>query len=389
MEFRLNIFFIAIYFLDGITRYKHFLEGLIYLTAIIYLIKDKNYVFNIFKNNLSLSLVFFFIAMIYSLIISKDINISLKSFNKDIVEKLLITAIAVAIVLYQENKEHITKLLIFCLIFSILLLAIKEILQYINEYRRGNMPLSAFEHRYISDWLIFISPTLFSFWLYKGIKNKILFFIFSIIFVSITIGTLQRGTWLSISVIFIIWCIVKKEIKLFCITAVLIGGLLGCLATINQGQFDKLFYKLKQTNSSHRYNHGTQDSALDLIKENTITGYGYGEHLFYKIYNKRVVSYPNWFFKRSIGPHNTILSIWFASGILGLITTLYLFFSIFMHLFYGYRGDTPKDGFLILMLIFIGDMIIRGLFETVNISNMAIVIGIALALSSNKNRLIN
>ncbi len=34
------------------------------------------------------------------------------------------------------------------------------------------------------------------------------------------------------------------------------------------------------------------------------------------VYNKRVVDYPTWTFKESIGPHNTILYIWFSAGIL-------------------------------------------------------------------------
>lgn len=277
--------------------------------------------------------------------------------------------------------------MIFSLILSFLLLTIKEILQYIDEYHQGILPLSAFEHRYISDWLIFIVPALLSFWFYKGVKNKILFFLLSITFIAITIGTLQRGTWLSIALIFFIWCVVKKEIKLPSLAVIGLGVLLPYLAMINQGQFDKLFYKLEQTNSSHRYGNGTQGSALDLIKENPIIGYGYGEQLFYKIYNERVIDYPDWIFKQSIGPHNTVLSIWFAAGIFGLIAILYLFVSIFIHLFNGYRNNMVKDGFLILMLIFIGDMIIRGLFETVNISNMAIIIGIALALNSDEKLL--
>ncbi|WGO83664.1 O-antigen ligase RfaL [Arsenophonus apicola] len=377
-------FFIAIYFLDGVTRYKHALAGLIYLTAIVYLIKDRKCVFSIFKNNLFLSLVLFVIAMVYSLIISKDVNISLKAINKGVIEKLFITAVAIAIVLYQEKKEHITKLLIFSLIISILPLTIKEILQYIDEYHQGILPLSEFEHRYISDWLIFIVPALLSFWFYKGVKNKILFFSLSITLIVITIGTLQRGTWLSITVIFIIWCGVKKEIKLLSLAVIGLSILLSYLAMINQGQFDKLFYKLEQTSSSNRYSQGTQDAALDLIKENPIKGYGYGEQLFYKIYNERVIDYPDWIFKQSMGPHNTVLSIWFAAGIFGLIALLYLFVSIFMYLFKGYSNNTAKDGFLILMLIFIGDMIVRGLFETVNVSNMAIIIGIALALNRNE-----
>ncbi|AMA64718.1 O-Antigen ligase [Candidatus Arsenophonus lipoptenae] len=377
-------FFIVIYFADGITRYKHILTGLIYFTAIISLIMEKRTVFNMFKNNLFLSLIFFVVAILYSLIISRDINISIKAFNKEILEKLFINTIAIAIVLYREKKENITNLLIFSLVFSILPLTIKEIRQYINEYHQGILPLSTFEHRYISDWLIFIMPSLLSFWLYKNTKSIILFLLLSLIFVLITIGTLQRGTWLSITIVFIIWCLIKKEIQLPNIAIILLSILLIQLAIINQGQYDKLFYKLKQMDSSHRYCNGTQDSALDLIKDNPIIGYGYGEQLFYKIYNERVIDYPEWIFKQSIGPHNTILSIWFAAGILGLVAILYFFISTFIYLLKKYRNNKIKDGFLILMLIFIGDIIIRGLFETVHISNMSVIIGIALALNGNK-----
>ncbi|WP_147392433.1 hypothetical protein [Arsenophonus endosymbiont of Aleurodicus floccissimus] len=58
------------------------------------------------------------------------------------------------------------------------------------------------------------------------------------------------------------------------------------LAAINQGHFDNLFYKLEQTSSSHRYDNGTQNLALDLIKENPIKGYGYASNYFIKFIMK-------------------------------------------------------------------------------------------------------
>lgn len=382
-------FFIVIYFLDNVTRYKHFLTILMYFNACFYAIKDRKNVINIFKNNLFLSLIIFTISMCYSLCISQEIGISLKAINKGVLEKLFATTIGIAIVLYKEKPEHITKMLIFSLNFSILPLSFKEITQYVHEYHNNIMPLSKFEHRYISDWLIFVAPAIFYIQLYKKIKYKILFFLLSIFFITITIGTLQRGTWLSISVIFTIWCIIKSKLSLLSFAIISLGATLYSLSIINKGQMDKLFYKIEQTDSGNRYNNGTQDAALDLIKENPIIGYGYGEYLFYKVYNKRAFDYPRWIFKRSIGPHNTVLSVWFAAGILGLVAIIYLFISIFIHLLRGYyHYNKAKDGFLILMMIFIGDIIIRGLFETVNIANMAIIIGIALALNNSK-KLIN
>ncbi|MDN8705003.1 hypothetical protein Q0N28_14470, partial [Staphylococcus aureus] len=70
---------------------------------------------------------------------------------------------------------------------------------------------------------------------------------------------------------------------------------------------EKLTFKLQQTDSSYRYTNGTQGSAFDLILENPVIGYGFGNNAYKTVYNKRVVDYPNWTFRESIGPHNLIL----------------------------------------------------------------------------------
>ena len=90
----------------------------------------------------------------------------------------------------------------------------------------------------------------------------------------------------------------------------------------------EFYSKLQQTDSSYRYTNGTQGTAWTLIMENPLKGYGYGDDIYHAIYNKRVVDFPSWTFRQSIGPHNIILSIWFAAGLAGLLALLYLYGSI-------------------------------------------------------------
>lgn len=80
-----------------------------------------------------------------------------------------------------------------------------------------------------------------------------------------------------------------------------------------------LFYKLEQTDSTHRYKNGTQGTALELILENPIIGYGFGDKIYIDKYNSVVPEKPDWVFKKSLGPHNIWLYIWFGVGISGLI----------------------------------------------------------------------
>ena len=96
---------------------------------------------------------------------------------------------------------------------------------------------------------------------------------------------------------------------------------------------------MQQTSSSNRYGSGTQGSALDLIKENPIKGYGYGETVYYRVYDSRVQDYPQWDFKKSIGPHNLTLSEWFAGGLLGLFALWYLLISVLVEAVKGYKNS--------------------------------------------------
>src|SRR5690606_28661554 len=98
------------------------------------------------------------------------------------------------------------------------------------------------------------------------------------------IGTLQRGTWLAIGVTSGIWAIVRREWKLPALALAALALFFTVSHHYDPGHFAKLFHKMQQTSSSGRYGNGTQGSAVDLIMENPIKGYGFGDDIFYRVY---------------------------------------------------------------------------------------------------------
>ncbi|WP_445611354.1 O-antigen ligase RfaL [Hafnia alvei] len=378
--------FIVTYFFDGISRYKHAISYVIYITGLVYIVKQRKKIFSVFKNNLFVSLTIFCIAIIYAIAISVEPSLSLKRALNTVFEKMLLVSVMIAVVLHKEDNRKIATMLIAALITTLVILTGTEIHQYIEEYKIGIMPFTKAEHRRISDTLIFIFPAILTLWVIPSKKYKILFFILAAIFTILMLGTLQRGTWLSLAVPALIWALIKREWKLPLIALVVIGFGLFAVHQKDPQQVKMLFHKLQQTDSSGRYENGTQGAALDLILENPIKGYGFGNDLYHHVYNERSPSYPDWRFKKSIGPHNLTLSIWFAGGIIGLASLYYLLASALVSSIKGYRESNgpTQDAFLILTLILIGDFVVRGAFETVRIENIAVIIGILLALHAKK-----
>nr|WP_318383575.1 O-antigen ligase RfaL [uncultured Enterobacter sp.] len=374
--------FIILYFFNNITRYKHAVAGLMYITAIYYLVKNKKQIKILFKNNLALSVILLSAVTLYSVAISIDPHYSFNRFLNTIFEKLLIVSFVIPIILFKESKETAAKIIIYTLAVGIIPLMLVDGWQYIQEYQQGIMPLATFNHKYRSDALIFMAPALLFLWTNGNRKEQVAFVVLAIITTLMILGTLQRGTWLSILIASIIFFVCKKEWKIPLAAVTVLACVLSFAYITEYKESALLFKKIQQTSSSNRYGNGTQGSALDLILENPAKGYGFGENVYHRQYNNRVKDYPQWIARHSIGPHNLTLSFWFAAGIPGLLALWYLLCSTLAETIKGYRKSEGiiRDGWLLLAMVFVGNLVVRGAFETVSIENIAIVVGIALAL---------
>lgn len=382
--------YIILIYLPDITRYKNIVMGLIGATALWYLVRDFKTICKIFKNNLSFSLLFLLLVIGYSIVISVEPSISIKEINKPILNGLLLFSITFPIVLYKEKPADIAKMVMVAFAIGLLVIMAKELVQYYLEYQKGIRPFTWRSyplHREISYALLFFFPIILTLWILKKQKtaiNWLLLIIISLSFISIMLGTLARGAWVALTISTLLILIINRQWLLMTISA-LTCALLFIGATnlpTNPIVSKSLQYKLTQINSGKRFEGGTQNSALNLVLEQPIKGYGYGNQLYHNIYNERVKDHPNWIFKKSIGPHNIFLAFWFAGGILGLFSILYFCTSMIAQGIQLIRKNQGviRQAALVLLMSFLGVYVLRGLFENAYINQVGILVGLMLAL---------
>lgn len=377
--------FVATYFLDGITRYKHLIIILMVITAIYQVSRSPKSFPPLFKNSVFYSVAVLSLILVYSILISPDMKESFKEFENTVLEGFLLYTLLIPVLLKDETKETVAKIVLFSFLTSLGLRCLAESILYIEDYNKGIMPFISYAHRHMSDSMVFLFPALLNIWLFRKNAIKLVFLVLSAIYLFFILGTLSRGAWLAVLIVGVLWAILNRQWKLIGVGAILLA-IIGALVITqhnNKPDPEHLLYKLQQTDSSYRYTNGTQGTAWILIQENPIKGYGYGNDVYDGVYNKRVVDYPTWTFKESIGPHNTILYIWFSAGILGLASLVYLYGAIIRKTASSTLRKveiSPYNAHLLLFLSFVGFYIVRGNFEQVDIAQIGIITGFLLAL---------
>ncbi|EDU9624025.1 O-antigen ligase RfaL [Salmonella enterica subsp. enterica] len=377
--------FVATYFLDGITRYKHLIIILMIITAIYQVSRSPKSFPPLFKNSVFYSVAVLSLILVYSILISPDMKGSFKEFENTVLEGFLLYTLLIPVLLKDETKETVAKIVLFSFLTSLGLRCLAESILYIEDYNKGIMPFISYAHRHMSDSMVFLFPALLNIWLFRKNAIKLVFLVLSAIYLFFILGTLSRGAWLAVLIVGVLWAILNRQWKLIGVGAILLA-IIGALVITqhnNKPDPEHLLYKLQQTDSSYRYTNGTQGTAWILIQENPIKGYGYGNDVYDGVYNKRVVDYPTWTFKESIGPHNTILYIWFSAGILGLASLAYLYGAIIRETAsstFRKVEISPYNAHLLLFLSFVGFYIVRGNFEQVDIAQIGIITGFLLAL---------
>ncbi|MJU49868.1 O-antigen ligase RfaL [Salmonella enterica subsp. enterica] len=377
--------FVATYFLDGITRYKHLIIILMIITAIYQVSRSPKSFPPLFKNSVFYSVAVLSLILVYSILISPDMKGSFKEFENTVLEGFLLYTLLIPVLLKDETKETVSKIVLFSFLTSLGLRCLAESILYIEDYNKGIMPFISYAHRHMSDSMVFLFPALLNIWLFRKNAIKLVFLVLSAIYLFFILGTLSRGAWLAVLIVGVLWAILNRQWKLIGVGAILLA-IIGALVITqhnNKPDPEHLLYKLQQTDSSYRYTNGTQGTAWILIQENPIKGYGYSNDVYDSVYNKRVVDYPTWTFKESIGPHNTILYIWFSAGILGLASLAYLYGAIIRETAsstFRKAEISPYNAHLLLFLSFVGFYIVRGNFEQVDIDQIGIITGFLLAL---------
>lgn len=378
--------FIATYFLDGITRYKHLIVILMTISTIIYLCKNPKQYLSFFKTFIFGSIALLTLATFVSLLHTPDLKASLKEINKSVIENMLLCTLSIPVLLRDESKNTISKMLFFSLLTALSMRSLMSLVAFYQDYQNGIMPFTDYRHRGISDSLVFLFPALLNLWLIKSTRYRIAFVLLSAAYLFLMLGTLSRGAWLAVVIVGLIWTLMYKQWKLL-ITGIIVATICFTAIVSHQDAMKRLAFKLQQTDSTYRFKNGTQGSAFDLIMENPIIGYGFGNAAYKDVYNKRVVDYPQWKFRQSIGPHNLALYVWFGTGILGLIALILVYIGIIKEcVTNGFKENhySPYNTYILILLSFIGYFIIRGNVEQIELDLLGIFAGLLLSIKGKK-----
>lgn len=380
----LFILYSVTYFFNGITRYKHAIHIAIFITAITIVWKQKSSLRTLFSPGKLFLPLLILVYGIYSTLISVDTHLSFKYFNQHVLFTNFLLPIAASILLVTLPAEQVARTWLQSLLVLFVVLTISETYTYIDEYRNGIMPFTNFDHRFITDALIFSLPALLWLSLNKSPASLVCLVIAAAIYIFLTLGTIQRGTWVSVFALFMLWCIFMRRWK-FC--ALMLGAgvaLLLVLSLLNSKHTELVVHKIYQTDSSQRFGSGTQGAGLDMILENPVIGYGLGDKVYLKEYARNLPSHPDWFFREPISPHNLYLSFWFSAGIPGLIA-LALFFTALFRVSFKHWKNTDHEiryAWLSIMLIASSAYLVRGVVELTDFDSTSLLIALMIGLSA-------
>lgn len=379
--------FIVLNFPSDVTKLKNLAVILMVIVAIYYLCKDFKSTLKSLNNKLFYAICLFTVAMLYSVLISIDPALSLKEMNKPVLNSLFLFSFLIPIVLHKTAALQIAKMVLVSVAIGLLITCIWDLARYIENYNQGIIPFTEMSHRNFSDSYVFCFPVILCIWhLYK--KNSVAHWVYFLTVSAITaifmLGTFARGAWLAALVMSLIIIAVNKEKVLALLSVTLLVCATVFLLSYNNVQDHLLIRKMEQTSSSNRFSGGTQGTALELILQNPIKGYGFGNDLFHQVYNSQAQNHPEWIYKKSLGPHNVFLALWFAAGIFALLATIIMTITALTYSIKIYRASKESaietQAILLLITSFIGWFVIRGNVENVYLNFLGIHFGLLMAL---------
>ncbi|WP_339373898.1 O-antigen ligase RfaL [Xenorhabdus kozodoii] len=381
--------YIALVYVTGVTRYKNLFFALMALTALYFLIKNPKGCLSALKNNIVLALGILTLAYLYSIVISPDPKLSFSEIKTPFFRDVVLSSLIITLALSHTDTLKIQKMIIGSFLFGLSFITLKEMYLFYLDYQNNIMPFTNYNHRNISDGIIFFFPALVALWHFQKPQHYVRLTLTTLLILAvlfILLGTLARGAWLAVFVMFFMMIIMNKNWKTLIASIVFICAAVFAVKSDYLGQQSTLTYKLEQTDSSHRYGNGIQGSALTLILENPIKGYGASNKIYDQIYNDNVKNYPAWTFKTSLGPHNIFLTIWFSAGIFGLGAFLFLVISYLKQSAQEWNTSIGcyKQAGLILFISFFGYFIVRGNFESVHLNILGIYLGLLITLCQQR-----
>ena len=347
------------------------------------IIRDKKFV--LIKNELNLPILFFFLIMSVSFIISEHLIVSLKDYII-FISYFLIYFIITNIIKKQEEFDTFIRLFFIAsfLVSLYTLFHYYGLVPYLKEF--GPVISTIGQKNATSTYLALIFPLIFSYFLLEKNKNTKIFYyiILSIVYTTLMICQ-SRGIWISIGLTLIIGIFIIFNFKLFetfkknqkllislCFIFLIITIIYSTDNPLNRSAItvpERAISTLDEKDPSINTRFLMWNTTLNMIKDKPIFGSGIGtfkiNYLDYQaeFLNENPGYVKYWVHARE--PHNEYLQIWAELGIIGLGIFLSIFF-LFYNLAINYlkkRYSIKNKIITFGLLLGITCFLIHGLFS--------------------------
>ncbi|WP_272577867.1 hypothetical protein [Providencia sp. PROV268] len=249
--------FVVLFFVDNVTRYKHMLFYLMIATCLVYLSLDTRKVLKRLNNKLLYLVVLFSLVFYISISYSSMPDASMRAINNNFFNYgVLSLSLLLPILLYKENIKTISNLLLTSFSASLVVVLLIELYRYYEAYQNGILPFTTYNFRSVSDALVFYFPIIPILWYLLPKSKLIYFYILSVVFLFVLLGTLSRGGWVAVAMAGLLFLCFKRPWKLIgsilCISLISLISLKSIYPDMTKTLFYKLLIDIKMV---HREQH--------------------------------------------------------------------------------------------------------------------------------------
>ena len=291
---------------------------------------------------------------------------------------LVLSAFATACIVRGEADADF---LMWCAVAAALDISIYAIVQYVDEFRQAaTWPSPDIQrHRYFAEPLVWFLPALL--WALSRARDRLLPWAGAglALYLLLLAATGSRGAWYGALIASAVWfCAEANRARIVVVAGALAAAVALALWLVPPPIF--LEQALRGVWASHRV-HGTWLPAIQLIAQRPWLGHGFGEEIFHATYNAQAAAHPDWYFRRSLGPHNVFLALWFAGGVVLVASFIGLLLAYFRVVVSAARARNSRwrSALLSGACSVLAYLVVRGSFETIPYRVCGLAFGLALA----------
>ncbi|WP_066495988.1 O-antigen ligase family protein [Abyssisolibacter fermentans] len=318
------------------------------------------------KSHMDIPILLFIMMIIISTLLSTDINGSIRDLAIHIISICFMFTMINSI----KNKQELN-ILITIFIMSAVLVSIYGLYQYkigikadsawvdvANNPDLKTRVYSIFGNpNILAEYLIMALPfSVALFWSSKNMLKKATFLVTTLILTITLVLTFSRGGWLGFAFgLFIFIIIVEKRLLLAAIPV----GILS-IFLMPASIFHRLMTITNLSDSSNAYRIKVWSITLDIIRDNWLTGVGFGYLPFKSTFVKYIRT------MNVYHSHNMYLETFSEMGILGILSLIFLIFIVFK---YSIIAIKKSDAYISTLgagaLAAFASILFHGLFENV------------------------